>query len=401
MKRAQLRIQHLTGRQSPYRIDVPASISETGRRHRVHFKTKGQAQAYRAALQQKAQEQGIAAILIPPRIKRQVVDAQDMLGDVELIDAITEWHEARAILDGRIDLRGACQRFADAQIEREASKPLGEVIELFGAAPTAKTRRPKSAKYRSQIRSLANHLTDLVPVPVCDIDAESIERALADISARSRHGYSVVLKSVLNFAVRKGWSAKNPMIAVDVMRHDRPDAIVPTLAQARALLDAASGDAQVAYVALCLFAGLRDSEATRLDWQDIRWDIGEIHLPAAPGRKAASGRFLPMEDNLRAWLEPIRQDAGTICLGITFAAMKSVRRDADATLPDNEATLADGWQRDMMRHGAASAWAAVHGITKACGWLGHSEQVHRQHYRRPMAQADAQAWFSIQPKGDR
>ena len=178
---------------------------------------------------------------------------------------------------------------------------------------------------------------------------------------------------------------------------------IPSIVQARALLGAADEPHLVAYVALCLFGGFRDSEARRLQWENLLWDKGEIELKAAPGRKEGTGRFVPLEGNLRAWLLPLRCK-GTVCdLGdneIRVALMR-IRKRADKALElaklKSEATLAGDWQRDLLRHGAASCWGAIHGIKKACGWLGHGEEVHKAHYRTPVPTETAKALFQIVP----
>ncbi len=64
-------------------------------------------------------------------------------------------------------------------------------------------------------------------------------------------------------------------------------------------------------LAIGAFAGIRTAEIKRLHWDDFKWDRGHIEIS---GRKAktASRRLVPLSDNLKAWLEPWRDETGEI-----------------------------------------------------------------------------------------
>src|SRR5213075_541963 len=64
-------------------------------------------------------------------------------------------------------------------------------------------------------------------------------------------------------------------------------------------------------LALGAFAGLRSAEILRLDWAKVDFERGHIE---ATGRKRGtpSRRFVPMTDNLRAWLNPYAKRTGFV-----------------------------------------------------------------------------------------
>jgi integrase len=63
------------------------------------------------------------------------------------------------------------------------------------------------------------------------------------------------------------------------------------------------------FLALGAFAGLRTAELHRLDWSEIDLDRGFITV-AASKAKTRRRRLVPISDNLKLWLTPIRQRAG-------------------------------------------------------------------------------------------
>jgi hypothetical protein len=56
------------------------------------------------------------------------------------------------------------------------------------------------------------------------------------------------------------------------------------------------------------------------------------------------------------------------------------------------------WQSDVLRHSFASYWLAIHkNRAELAEYMGNSAKIIGKHYRRVMAQSEAQAWFAILP----
>lgn len=59
----------------------------------------------------------------------------------------------------------------------------------------------------------------------------------------------------------------------------------------------------VPYLAICVFAGLRSSEAKSLSWQQIDLKRNQITVPENIS-KTGEERKIPIQPNLAAWLVP-------------------------------------------------------------------------------------------------
>jgi integrase len=91
------------------------------------------------------------------------------------------------------------------------------------------------------------------------------------------------------------------------------------------------------------FAGLRSAEIQRLEWCHVKSDERLIEVPATSS-KTASRRFVTIQPNLAAWLEPYRGHHGPICPPNHFRRMIEDRRAAGIT----------DWPSNGLRHSYAS-----------------------------------------------
>jgi integrase len=406
---AQFTVTLIKGRQSPYRLEIPARWSESGKRQRLFFKTKGEAEGHAALLKKKRREGKEREILLSDSVRKQAAQAVVILPEgVSLMEAVQSYVDCRIELAKieESDVRGAVHAHVERMSVRLNSISFSKLLPMYADVPTKRTRRPKSKAYQTAIGSFSKHLEPILGgIPISEISGATLEKAVltSTVPERSRESCFKILKAAFAFAVRRGWASSNPCDSIEWFSNDIEEARIPSIYQSEALLECADSPEILAYIALSLFAGTRDSETRRLRWENLHWDNSEIELKAAPGRKAAEGRFIRLEENLMAWLKPIQKRSGVICKDLTKDLvrypMERVRKAADKLLKEAgkeaEATLENGWQRDLMRHGAASMWAAVHGIPKACQWLGHSEEVHRKHYRKPVSKEMAEAFYGI------
>jgi integrase len=205
-----------------------------------------------------------------------------------------------------------------------------------------------------------------------------------------------------------------------------------------------AGDKLIPFLALGAFAGIRHAEIQRLDWQDIRFDDGIVEIRASKA-KTASRRIVPILNNLRQWLSPLKQDFGQVCpylnvafelhliakkinearraawaleRGITAEELKRTARLARAAVkaarkpgrqkgevpPGAETAKAEGWtpfawKHNALRHSFISyRIAEVQNVHQVALEAGNSPQIIFSNYRELVRPADAKKWFSIVPK---
>jgi integrase len=155
----------------------------------------------------------------------------------------------------------------------------------------------------------------------------------------------------------------------------------------------------ISFLTLGAFAGIRHSEIQRLDWKDINFDSGMIEIRANMA-KTASRRIIPLMDNLRSWLEPYRQNEGSVCAYRNMASeiSRTVRHLNDSR-KKQKITGKFAWKHNALRHSFISyRLAQIQNTAQVALEAGNSPQMIFRHYRELVRLQDAEAWFSMFPK---
>jgi len=146
-------------------------------------------------------------------------------------------------------------------------------------------------------------------------------------------------------------------------------------------------------LALQAFAGLRHSEARRLDWRDVH--LSERHLFVAKdvARKIKRDRLVPISDNLAAWLQASSRPNGLICpMHQTSGALTKAKRSAGLPSGRNES-------RNILRKSFISyRLALIQNRAQVAEEAGNSPSVIRANYLRPIPESEARRWFNIWPQ---
>jgi len=187
---------------------------------------------------------------------------------------------------------------------------------------------------------------------------------------------------------QRRWVNFNPCHGVKIKKPQNGHPDILPLADCKAILEAVNAykDGLMApYVAVCLFGGLRPTEAARLDWSQVNLDDGEILL-AQEQTKTGKSRVVKICPTLAAWLKahkgkpfyPANWRKG-------FEAVK-----ARAGLK--------GWTPDIMRHTAISHYfrkTGSYGFTAE--QFGNSEAIIKNHYQGRVSSEESKAFYQIMP----
>jgi hypothetical protein len=96
---------------------------------------------------------------------------------------------------------------------------------------------------------------------------------------------------------------------------------------------------------------------------------------------------VPISDNLKLWLTPIRQASGPICVHV--CAQHAAREKCDGFT----------WAKNGLRHSFISyRLATLHDTARVALEAGNSPQVIFGHYRELVTPEAAAAWFSVKPE---
>ncbi len=225
----------------------------------------------------------------------------------------------------------------------------------------------------------------------CDISAEVAGDWLHDLELAplTVNHYRAVILQMFNHGMKIKAVGGNPIVAVDKLKGTPGEVGILSLIEAADLLTHASPEILPA-VAIGLFAGLRRSEISRLDWQQIDFEQGHIEVKAKT-TKSAARRLVPMRDSLRAWLTLHSQLRGPV---MPTEMVYRARLD-DA----KEAAGIAVWPHNALRHSFASYnLAAFENAPALAGEMGHgSTKMIFEHYRALVTKAKGESFWKIAP----
>lgn len=293
--------------------------------------------------------------------------------------AVVEYVQAKRIL-GDAALVPAVQEYARLRPSTVNAPPVREVIEEFLASKASVGR---SASHLHDLRWRLKQFGEAFSVPISDVRVGDVERWLASrpVKGRTKNNSLAAITNLVRFAERRGYVMRG---MIDLSRIDRaeesseiaifsPEELIRLLRAARPEM--------VPYLAVCAFAGLRNAEASRLDWSEI----GETHIDVKAAKaKTRSRRLVPVLDPLPQWLAPHRKDRGPIC-PFENTENQLARIAADAGVP---------WKRNGLRHSFGTyRMALVKNEQQVALEMGNTPGMVFRHYRAIAREASAVEWF--------
>ena len=266
--------------------------------------------------------------------------------------------------------------------------PVAQVVDELLANKKAKGR---SHLYLTDLRVRLTRFAKASNRPLSEVTSGDIDRFLESlgISARSQNNFRATIGTLFRFAQAKGYVAwDHPGVShVDKASHTAQEVQVFTPDELEKLLRAAKHEL-VPAVAIGAFAGVRSEEIKRLTWEDIHLKEGHIEIKSAKS-KTKVRRLIPIQKNLKAWLLPYAQDAGTVVpfsnLALQFA--KLARRAGVK------------WKKNGLRHSFISYRTAMtNNIPMVSLEAGNSPAVISRSYLKCVSPAGAREWFGLFPK---
>lgn len=337
--------------------------------------------------------------------------------------------EAVKILSGRCSLANAARLW----IKHNPDGGAVTVSELVGMHLAEMERRKLRAQTIADARiRMTKFAADYGERPAVTITGDHISEWLEvrGGAARNQINNRARLHALFAYAVKRSIIEINPVAKVE---RQSTDATMPEIwppERVEAVLRAAQtfNPNMTPYLAVCAFAGLRPSEAQRLNWKDVH--LSERIIRIMPGTsKVRQARIVEISDNLAAWLAPHRQDRGPIApaqmsinrwrvklsgaavIGVDKVQKRFAKQDGlkgtqikkqrlgwDAVIQDARKVESDLWPIDVLRHSCATAWLAAHSdIHKLAEMLGNSAQVIKAHYKGMMTSKEAARYWSMMP----
>jgi integrase len=265
------------------------------------------------------------------------------------------------------------------------------VAQLAQEVLEAKRKDGLSARYISMLRSNLNRFSqDFGDRSIAAITVEELDHWLRSLpgSPKTRTGYRTNLGVLFSYAVKLRMLGSNPVLFTARPKLiDRPPEIF-TVDELRALLEAAFAKepSVVPMLAIGAFAGLREAEIQRLDWNEIA--RGHIEVTAAKA-KSARRRIVPIQPNLAAWLRPYSGLKGLVVPKGQRKKLRHARAVAGLVR----------WPQNGLRHSFASyRLAAIHDAPRVSAELGHTApQLLYNTYRELVHPEEAERYWRISP----
>ena len=201
-------------------------------------------------------------------------------------------------------------------------------------------RNRTSIEYKSYYKFITQNLGSLQP---SDVTKNHIQDLLKDIAGEqfTKKKYLQYLKNFFNWCIENGYITTNPTKGVKI-KIKRKDIVIYTPDEVEKVLRLCEEKypCLMGYFSLCVFAGLRPSEAERVEWNDVNF---EGKKSRKGGGKTGLRRFVLKDaETIWNWLnhikttrpnEPLKPATNHIGLQTQF------RRDLG--LP---------WTQDVLRH---------------------------------------------------
>lgn len=263
---------------------------------------------------------------------------------------------------------------------------VGEAVKEF---LFAKARAGRSDRYLQALRvSLFSFRNARSTRPLSSITVTDLETWLMknNWAPRTQRGYLSDVSVLFNFCIRRGLTNHNPAAAVELPELESLPPLIHTPDQVRTVLEfARERDLNLCRsLAVRYFAGLRSSEAARLEEKEIKGSFIEV---TAAKSKTRRRRLATAQENLKAWL----------ALGgeLPLHDLNNRMRWFNAALLTKHGIT---WAHNVTRHSFVSYHLAQFGNAgKTALEAGHSEQMLFAHYRELVTPEAAAEYWRIMP----
>jgi site-specific recombinase XerD len=372
-----------------WKVNIPASVSASGKRERSYFPTRDKAKAFAEEQAGKYREHGSAASVIRPAVAEDAIAALDLL---------KPW--GKSLMDAARHLAAACEANA-------ASKLTGDALDAWLAS--CAHLRPRSLKgYRQAADRIRKALGERI-LNTITADELAVAVGIAGKAGSSAAGYYRNTRAFWRYAASKKWCAENVFDEVDAPKAKKGGKIhTLTPTEAAHLLTVAETHfpQAVAHFALQLFAGIRAEEITRLEAKDVSTDGIELGEEVT---KKGRRRHITPSDTLAAWLAKYPfapcaewEKTSASCRYLAGWKVKPDTATLKAHPLKDDYQSRPAWPQNVLRHSHASyAVAAGVPLESLLFEFGHtaSPSILRTHYVGRASKKAALAYFAIVPKG--
>jgi len=377
-------------------IYIPAKISSTGKNRREYFERK--ADALERACELKNQSISDPSLASP--------------GDQSLFKTALDFDMLFQTVYGlKGGLVEACENYSKILDEKQSSKNFKELLDSYESDKLAGWSKPSIDRWKMTRKRLISYSS--TPLILMDKkfwkDWINDYARQADWSDQTYNDALNYLSAIWRHAVREEMVDKNPISGIPLKRIRRKHKPVYEVEEVERLMECTwqFDKDMVPFFAITIFAGLRpESEAQRLNWEDVDFEQNLIRVAADFGNKTGTKRFVPIEPYLQKWLSPWKKANGTIIPKNFERRRRYILR---GKYQSPAGTLEAEWTdlvpngsefADISRHSYGSYLDAKTGGDRKTVMhnMGHTNTTtYEQHYKNARTPDQAERFWKISP----
>ena len=355
----------------PYYLDLRAFGQG-----RKFFKTKGEADAERLRQITLRERGGRAAVGLPLNELAAIVEARSALAK-----------HGKSLKDAATFYLDHLKRITRCGVT---------VFELATEVLAAKEKDGFGSVYRNDLRKRLNRFgRDFGTRPIATITVEELDDWLRNLNCapKTRANFRANVGVLFSYAERRRMIDTNPIKRTSAPKLVDKAPEIFSINELTALLNSAQSTSPdvVPMLTVAAFAGLRDAEIKRLDWNEVDLERGFIEVKASKA-KSARRRLIRIQPNLATWLTP-------------YASMAGAVRPTNSRTKIDRVWHAAGLQRwplNGLRHSFASyRLAATNDAAAVAAELGHtSTKMLYSTYRGVVRPEEAERYWKIGPAAE-
>jgi integrase len=365
-------------------VNLPGSVSDTGRFRRRYFKTRDAAKTECQRLREIKDRVRSMSVDISPALAEDALQARDLLAPFD------------------VTLSQAAAFYAKHHNKRSKAPTISEAWEA--AVTHRENHRPRTlADLKSWKKALPAWF---MAMNAFDVSGKDITKAL-DETTKGQTRWKTGLRnisSVMGDIVKNGAIPENPTKTIQTKRNveSADDVSIYTPAELQSLFDACqdypSGPDRLcancaAPFALMAFAGVRPDEVTKLKWADVSPELGNIRIGPSIAKKARR-RNVRINHTLAAWIATVPPEA-------RLGKIVPPRWRYKAAMVRKMAGICGREKQDALRHSFGTYMLATENDMDALkSDMGHEHvRVFFNHYHKAVTKAQALPYWQVLPPG--
>lgn len=384
-----IRLQRPTKDNRSYRC-YTLDFTEDGRRMRPSFGTLREAKKNAKAVALRLSRGDTGNVVLAGNARLEYLRALESLSpfSFSLDVAAADFAKATSLLNGTGTLLDAARYYASTH--GADMRPI-RVEELVADLIRTREGNHASQAHLKDLRFRLKKFAEAFQCEVHQIRPAQVQDFLTSLklSPRSANNYRTSISNLFGHARLRNHAPKDfdPLAQIPWAKETDGEVEIYSPAELMLMLETARSE-MVAYLVIAAFAGLRQAEISRLDWNEVKDDHIII---LGDNAKTRTKRHAPILPNLASWLRPYRQQRGLI------VPFKNVPNELWKLARSCEVQS----KHNGLRHSFGSYRLAVLKDPAQLSYeMGNTTRMVFKHYRKVVTEIEAVRWFGIYPDAE-